>query len=75
MLNKNDIAGTTALTLIESLLLAMNEHKILPRNEIIGLLQDAADTHDQATGTVDEVEMHRAAATLIKAMLTSAKAP
>ena len=39
-----DIAGTAALAICESLLLALNDHKILPEREIMGVLKDAAAT-------------------------------
>jgi hypothetical protein len=42
----NDIAGTAALAICESLLLALNDHKILPESEIVGILRDAAAAHE-----------------------------
>lgn len=44
----NDIAGTAALAICESLLLALNDHNILPEKEILGVLQDAAAAHQFA---------------------------
>lgn len=41
----NDIAGQAALTICESLLLALSERNILPQSEIIGILKDAAASH------------------------------
>ena len=37
-----DVSGTAALAIVESLLLALNDHKILPETEILGILKDAA---------------------------------
>ena len=42
----HDIAGTAALAICELLLLALNDHKILPEREIVGILKDAAAAHE-----------------------------
>ncbi|MGY6633180.1 MAG: hypothetical protein ACXIU8_05490 [Alkalilacustris sp.] len=44
----NDIAGTAALAICESLLLALNDRNILPEREIVGVLRDAAAAHELA---------------------------
>ena len=64
----NDIAGTAALSICESLLLALNDRKILPENEILGVLTDAAAAHEFATGA-DRAEMHAAVAALINGII------
>ena len=43
-----DINGLAALTICESLLLALNDRNILPEREIVGVLRDAAATHINA---------------------------
>lgn len=43
-----DVAVHGALAICESLLLALNDRKILPEREIIGILQDAAATHENS---------------------------
>ncbi len=48
MTTLNDIAGTAALSICESLLLALNDRNILPEREILGILKDAAMSHEQA---------------------------
>ena len=63
-------AGQAALSICEALLLALNDAKILPEREIVGILKDAAATHeaatqDQAGNSPHEVEAHAAAAALI----------
>jgi hypothetical protein len=63
-----DIAGIAALSICESLLLALNDSKILPEKEIVGILQDAAASHDAAPD-LDQAEMHRAVSALIKGIL------
>lgn len=64
----NDIAGTAALAICESLLLALNDHKVLPEREIVGVLRDAAAAHkDAPPGRQDE--LHAAVAALINSIL------
>jgi hypothetical protein len=64
----NDIAGTAALAICESLLLALNDRKILPEKEIVGILKDAAAAHENAPPG-DEGALHAAVATLINGIL------
>jgi hypothetical protein len=59
-----------ALSICESLLLAMNDHKLLPEGEIIGLLRDAAAANENATGTDAEREMHQAVASQINRIIS-----
>lgn len=63
-----DVAGTAALSICESLLLALNDHKILPEAEIVGILKDAAAAHQGAPDT-EHAEMHEAVAALINGIL------
>ena len=44
----NDVNGTAALAICESLLLALNDRNILPENEIVGILKDAAAAHENS---------------------------
>ncbi|RBI83511.1 hypothetical protein DRV85_15775 [Rhodosalinus halophilus] len=67
MPDQNDHAGLAALSICEALLLAMNDHKLLPEHEIIGVLRDAATTHENVTGP--EAEMHQAVAALINGII------
>ena len=67
MSEQTNYAGMAALSICEALLLAMNDSKLLPEQEIIGLLRDAAATHEKATGP--DAEMHRAAAALINRII------
>ncbi len=62
---ETDHAGRAALSICEALLLAMNDHELLPEHEILGVLRDAAATHKNAVGTDAETETHRAVAELI----------
>jgi hypothetical protein len=64
----NDIAGTAALSICEALLLALNDANILPEKEIVGILRDAATSHEVALGH-DRAELHSAVAALINGIL------
>lgn len=68
----NDISGTAALAILESLLLALNDHKVLPQNEIIGVLQDAVAAHENAP-QVQEA-LNRVVADLIQGILAGGSA-
>ena len=65
MSDKTDHSGMAALSICEALLLALNDHKILPEHEIVGILHDAAASHENAVGSADEIEVHRVVAALI----------
>jgi hypothetical protein len=67
MPNSADVSALAALGILESLMLAMKDYKILPEAEIVGILQDAAFAHAKAT--TGDMEMHRAVAALIMAIL------
>ena len=66
----SDHAGQAALSICEALLLAMNDRGLLPEQEIIGVLRDAAAGHENAVGTNLEMEQHRAVADLINAIIS-----
>lgn len=68
MTTPRDVAGTAALAICESLLLALNDHNILPEHEIVGVLKDAAASHENAPPG-DEDSLHEAVAALINAIL------
>ncbi len=69
MSDQNDHSGIAALTICEALLLAMNDHKILPGNEIMGVLRDSAETHENGVGSESEMKTHRAVAALINRII------
>ncbi|WP_201158191.1 hypothetical protein [Rhodobaculum claviforme] len=64
----NDVAGTAALAICEALLLALNDRNILPENEIVGVLMDAAAAHQHAPPGPGDA-MHTAVAALINGIL------
>ncbi len=69
MPNQTDLSGMAALSICEALLLAMNDHKILPEREIVGVLRDAAATHENAIGPADVRAMHLAVANQINLII------
>jgi len=77
MPEQNDYAGMAALAICESLLLAMNDHQLLSESEIIGVLKDAANTHENAhenahanaEGLNEESDAHVAVAALINRII------
>jgi hypothetical protein len=69
MSTASEQAGKAALSICEALLLAMNDHGLLPEDEIVGVLRDAAATHENAIGTEEEVHEHQSIAALINAII------
>lgn len=69
MSDHNNHAGIAALTICEALLLAMNDHNLLPEDEIMGVLRDSAATHENGIGSESEMETHRAVAALINRII------
>ena len=69
MPRSSEAAGLAALSICESLLLALEDHGLLPEHEILGVLRDAAATHENPLGTEPETEIHRAVATLINQII------
>ncbi len=69
MPDQTDCSGMAALSICEALLLAMNDHGLLPECEIVGVLRDAAAAHENAVGPDAEIEVHRAVADLITAII------
>lgn len=66
-----DISGRAALSICEALLLAMNDRKILPELEILGILRDASAAHRNAKGPDVDAEIHAAVADLIESIIAS----
>lgn len=69
MLSEKDFSGKAALAICESMLLAMNDHKLLSEGEIVGILRDAAKAHENAAVTDGEIEAHQAVAVLINRII------
>jgi hypothetical protein len=69
MSTASEHAGQAALSICEALLLAMNDRGLLPEHEIVGVLRDAAATHENAVCSEHEAENHRAVTNLINAII------
>lgn len=69
MPHPTDVAGTAALAICESLLLALNDRDIMPEKEIVGILRDAAAAHENDPGEDGQSELHTAVASLINAII------
>jgi hypothetical protein len=69
MAENNTNSGIAALSICEALLLALNDAKVLPESEIMGVLKDAAVSHESANGSNAEREMHDNVATLINRII------
>jgi len=69
MAQLNDVSGTAALAICESLLLALNDRNILPEAEIVGILRDAANAHHHAPEGEGGSALHIAVAALINSIL------
>ncbi|TMV09143.1 hypothetical protein FGK63_08535 [Ruegeria sediminis] len=69
MRSEKDFSGMAALSICESMLLAMNDHNLLSEREIVGILRDAAKTHESAVVADGEIETHRAVAVLINRII------
>ena len=69
MPNLEDIPGNAALTICESLLLALNDLDIIPEHKIVGILTDAATTHENAPAGDGHEAMHQGVAALINRII------
>ncbi|MEO6335742.1 MAG: hypothetical protein ABIP71_02845 [Verrucomicrobiota bacterium] len=67
--SNNDVSGAAALAICESLLLCLGDKKILPENEVIGILEDAITAHRNAPAYDGMTKLHDAVATLIKSII------
>ncbi len=64
-----DVAGLAALAICESLMLALNDRKVLPEAEIVGVLKDAAATHENVPAGELSAATHAAVAALINKII------
>lgn len=66
-----EFEGMAALTICESLLLALNDKNILPESEIMGVLVDAAAAHTNAPAGDGNEALHAGAASVIQRIIDS----
>ncbi|WP_114011154.1 hypothetical protein [Cohaesibacter intestini] len=60
------VAGEAALSICESLLLALNDQKIMTEAQVLGVLEDAAAAHENAIKDASDPEAHRQISDLIR---------
>ena len=63
------MTAAAALAICESLLLALNDRKILPEVEILGILRDAASAHANDSGDDGQMMLHSGVADLINRII------
>lgn len=61
----NAASGLAALSICESLILAMGDLKIMGEHDALGVITDAANAHRNADGTPQEIALHREAAAIL----------
>jgi len=64
-----EVTAAAALAICESLLLALNDRKILPEREIVSILRDAAAAHSNDPGDDGQMMLHKAVADLINKII------
>ncbi|QGX97198.1 hypothetical protein EI983_02440 [Roseovarius faecimaris] len=69
MSDPQDPAGMAAFSICEALLLALQDSNLLPEREIVGILRDAAATHENAQGPELERKLHTVTAKLINGIV------
>ena len=65
----NDVSGTAALAICESLLLALNDRGVLPEKDIVDVLRDAVTTLKDFPGDEATMVHNTAAARVIDGMI------
>ncbi len=70
----NDIqdtaSGIAALSICESLLLAMGDLKLLGESDAVGVIEDAAAAHRGGGSTTDDKAMHLEVATILDRIIS-----
>lgn len=73
MATKGDLtslaSGVAALSICESLLLAMGDLKIMGENDAVNVIEDAASAHRTAGGTEQETKIHLEVAAILDRIL------
>jgi hypothetical protein len=75
MANPNDIdvaaSGVAALSICESLLLALSDLKLMNEKEVLGVVSDAADAHRFAAGSPGDTAIHLSVANILDGIIAS----
>lgn len=70
---KSAAAGIAALSICESLLLALSDLKLMRAREVVGVLEDAAAAHRGAGAEPASAELHREVVEAIERIITAGK--
>jgi hypothetical protein len=62
-------SGAAALSICESLLLALGDLKILSEQDVIGIMKDATAAHRNATDSPGEAGFHAEVATILERII------
>jgi hypothetical protein len=64
-------SGLAALSICESLLLAMGDLKVMNEKEVVGVITDAADAHRNAEGSTRDKALHREVVAILDRIIAS----
>ncbi len=67
-------AGLAALSICESLLLALGDSKVMGEQEIVGVIADAAEAHRFAGGSVGDIRLHVAVTAILDRIIAGGNA-
>lgn len=67
---RSGAAGLAALSICESLILAMGDLKIMGEKDAIGVIKDAAEAHRGAGGTEEERDLHTEVASILDRIIS-----
>lgn len=67
--NDDAASGLAALSICESLILAMGDLKIMREEDAVGVIEDAAAAHRSASGTPQRIALHLEAAAILDRIL------
>jgi hypothetical protein len=68
MFDHSTTSRVAVLSICEALLIALNDAKVLPENEIMGSLKDGATAHENAGGSEIEIENQKVVTWLKKGL-------
>ena len=66
----NVASGVAALSICESLLLAMGDLKIMGEKEALGIIEDAAEAHRGVGGSTKDVALHLEVVAILERIIT-----
>lgn len=68
-MHEDTASGMAALSICESLILALGDLKILPEKEAVGVIADAAAAHRGAGTSPESIELHLSVAAILDRIL------